>query len=80
MVEMYLSHRDNKSGNEELLHEHLGLVAKRTEEYTSYFGASEEGYLTGLFHDLGKYGELFQRRIRGEVEGVDHWSAGAWKF
>ncbi len=79
MVERCLSHRDNKSGNEELLHEHLSLVARRTKEYASYFGAAEEGYLAGLFHDLGKYGKLFQKRIRGEEEGVDHWSSGAWE-
>ncbi len=29
-------------------------------------------------HDLGKYGKLFQKRLRGEEKGIDHWSAGAW--
>jgi CRISPR-associated helicase Cas3/CRISPR-associated endonuclease Cas3-HD len=29
-------------------------------------------------HDLGKYGELFQRRLEGLERGIDHWSAGAW--
>jgi CRISPR-associated endonuclease/helicase Cas3 len=28
-------------------------------------------------HDLGKYGDLFQARLRGEARGIDHWSAGA---
>jgi CRISPR-associated helicase Cas3/CRISPR-associated endonuclease Cas3-HD len=31
-----------------------------------------------LLHDLGKYGDLFQARLRGEVSGLDHWSTGAW--
>ncbi|MGH8593875.1 MAG: hypothetical protein ACREX9_07345 [Gammaproteobacteria bacterium] len=29
-------------------------------------------------HDLGKYGDLFQARLRGEAQGIDHWSLGAW--
>jgi CRISPR-associated endonuclease Cas3-HD len=34
----------------------------------------------GLLHDLGKYGELFQKRLAHpeRYTGVDHWSAGAW--
>jgi CRISPR-associated endonuclease/helicase Cas3 len=34
--------------------------------------------LAGLLHDLGKYGDLFQRRLEGKEKGLDHWSAGAW--
>ncbi|GFP21260.1 CRISPR-associated endonuclease/helicase Cas3 [Candidatus Hakubella thermalkaliphila] len=74
----HLAHRDARSGNEETLGEHLKLVAERAKEYASAFGASEEAYLAGLLHDLGKYGELFQQRLKGKAKGVDHWSAGAW--
>ena len=38
----------------------------------------EEARLAGLLHDLGKYGELFQNRLKGLEKGLDHWSAGAW--
>jgi CRISPR-associated helicase Cas3/CRISPR-associated endonuclease Cas3-HD len=31
----------------------------------------------GLFHDFGKYSDLFARRLEGEVSGLDHWAAGA---
>jgi CRISPR-associated helicase Cas3/CRISPR-associated endonuclease Cas3-HD len=41
------------------------------------WGGDEEALAAGLLHDLGKYGNLFQARLRGEVGGIDHWSAGA---
>lgn len=36
------------------------------------------GSLAGLLHDLGKYADRFQARLRGEDSGLDHWSQGAW--
>lgn len=74
------SHRDKDTGKTEQLREHLKLVADRAKEYASSFGASKEAYMAGLMHDLGKYGEPFQRRLRGEEAGIDHWSAGAWEI
>ncbi|MDD2252470.1 MAG: CRISPR-associated helicase Cas3', partial [Dehalococcoidales bacterium] len=74
----YLSHLDRRSGRKEKLYDHLRLVANRAEEYASAFEASEEAYLAGMLHDLGKYGALFQKRLKGEVSGIDHWSLGAW--
>ena len=59
--------------------DHLKAVSERAAEYAAAFGAADEARLAGLLHDLGKYGELFQRRLRGEASGVDHWSAGAWQ-
>ena len=40
---------------------HLLNVAARARLFASAFGAGEEGYIAGLLHDLGKYGELFQK-------------------
>ena len=74
-----LAHLNTRSGSKELVSEHLKLVAARAKEYTTVFNAGKEGYLAGLLHDLGKYGELFQQRLRGEINGIDHWSAGAWE-
>jgi CRISPR-associated helicase Cas3/CRISPR-associated endonuclease Cas3-HD len=39
---------------------------------------ADEAALAGLLHDLGKYGDRFQARLRGEDKGLDHWSQGAW--
>lgn len=74
----FLGHSQNQSGHEEPLREHLKSVAVRAAQYASAFGADGEAYLAGLLHDLGKYGVLFQRRLRGLEKGIDHWSAGAW--
>lgn len=60
------------------LKDHLLAVAELAGEFASVFGARREAHLAGLLHDLGKYGDLFQARLRGEVSGVDHWTMGAW--
>ena len=56
-----LAHYDMESGDGEPLGEHLRLVAERARDFASSFSASTEAYLAGLLHDLGKYGEAFQR-------------------
>jgi len=74
----YLAHSSNEAGKEDLLHLHLKDVARRAAEYAEAFHAADEAKLAGLLHDLGKYGDLFQRRLEGKEHGIDHWSAGAW--
>ena len=74
----YLAHSANAAGRPQTLAEHLRRTAEIAALFASSFGASDEARLAGLLHDLGKYGDLFQLRLRGEVHGVDHWSAGAW--
>lgn len=60
------------------LRSHLTDVARRAAEFASTFNAAPEAHLIGLIHDLGKYGDLFERRLEGLERGLDHWSAGAW--
>jgi CRISPR-associated endonuclease/helicase Cas3 len=74
----YLAHSANEAGAVESLHEHIACVTRRAAKFADAFGASEEAVLAGMLHDLGKYGELFQQRLRGKGRGIDHWSAGAW--
>ncbi|WP_158702654.1 CRISPR-associated helicase Cas3' [Paenibacillus faecalis] len=59
------------------MQEHLLAVAERTEQFANVFGAGEWGHAIGLFHDLGKYSDKFQRRLNGNPEQVDHATAGA---
>lgn len=73
----------------EPLEKHLERVAELAASFADAFGASEWGRLAGLWHDLGKYSEAFQRYIRrGSSDGedehtldvagrVDHSTAGA---
>ncbi len=78
MLDEHLAHSANEYGKAELVCEHLSDVAARAADYAAAFDASAEAGLAGLLHDLGKYGYLFQARLKGEAHGVDHWSAGAW--
>jgi len=73
-----LAHYDADSNRGEPLKEHLLHVARKAAEFADAFSASSEAYAAGLLHDLGKYGNEFQRRLEGELRGVDHWSDGAW--
>ncbi len=74
----YLAHSPSDTGHEDLLHSHLQEVATRAAQYAAPLGIADEAYITGLLHDLGKYGKRFQQRIKGKDRGIDHWSAGAW--
>jgi len=74
----YLAHSANDVLEVDLLKTHLQKVADRAAEYADRFGVSSESYLAGLLHDMGKYGDLFQKRLKGEITGIDHWSTGAW--
>lgn len=74
----YLAHSVNKRGDTHLAKEHLTEVARLATEFAGKSPWSDEATLAGLLHDIGKYADLFQARLRGEVSGLDHWSAGAW--
>ena len=75
----YLAHSQNAAGDVDPLSYHIQGVAALAAEYAAVFCAGEEARVAGLMHDLGKYGDLFQRRLEGKERGIDHWSAGAWE-
>lgn len=73
---------------EHLLEEHLREVARLAGNFSSAFGSEDWARLAGLWHDLGKYREAFQRYIKtvsgydaeAHIESagrVDHSTAGA---
>lgn len=66
------------SGRPHLLTTHLRSVAESAQSFLKDVCWGQEAYLAGLLHDLGKAGDLFQRRLQGEERGLDHWSPGAW--
>src|SRR3974390_3494178 len=76
-----------EDGRIHLLADHLNETANLAAQFAAAFGASEWGYLAGLWHDLGKYSEEFQRMIRSAhglapkpakvATKVNHSTAGA---
>ena len=69
--------RQADGDREQTLSEHLYGTAERAAKFASAFGATEWGYLCGLLHDIGKYSEAFQERVRGSSRRVDHATAGS---
>src|ERR1035438_1536227 len=59
------------------LEQHLRDVASAASRFASDFQSGDWAYLAGLWHDLGKYQEAFQARLRGSLERVEHSGAGA---
>lgn len=55
---------------------HLQGTAMLCGRFASVFGAEQAGYYTGLLHDIGKFSDAFQRRLKGGPK-VDHSTAGA---
>jgi len=74
----YLAHSKNDYGQTHPAKEHLAVVASLAARFAGSAPWGSEAALAGLFHDLGKYADLFQARLRGEAKGLDHWSPGAW--
>lgn len=59
------------------LRDHAFNVALRAGTHAEAFSETDRAFLMGVFHDLGKYGDLFQQRLNGVGSGLDHWSIGA---
>jgi CRISPR-associated endonuclease Cas3-HD len=74
----YFAHSANPAGNQHSLQEHLFSVSRLAGESLRHWKGADEARLAGLLHDLGKYGDRFQARLRGQDQGLDHWSQGAW--
>lgn len=79
-LEKYYAHSANKkNGQWHKLSDHLVSVAETAAEFLAgQADLQQEAYLAGMLHDLGKYGDLFQKRLNGErTPVIDHSSAGA---
>ena len=63
----------------QLLSTHLRNVAQLAKQFATPLGLGSEAELAGLLHDLGKYAERFQARLRSPttIRGINHWAAGA---
>lgn len=69
---------DAEPKNWQLLCAHLRNVAARARLFAEPLNLAEEAELAGLLHDLGKYSDRFQARLRNpSIHGINHWAAGA---
>ncbi len=75
-----------EDGRTHTLKEHLLKTAQRAADFASIFGFRQWGRLCGLWHDLGKYSQAFQKKLEAAAGAeahledkvrVDHSSAGA---
>lgn len=78
MVDLFLAHSANEIGDVDPLKRHLSNVAIMAYQYAKPLRLENEALISGMLHDMGKYGRLFQKRLLGEAGRIDHWSAGAY--
>ena len=76
--QVYAAHSANAAGKWHALAEHLTCVGNKSRQFASGSPWADEAALAGLLHDLGKYADRFQERLKGQDHGLDHWSQGAW--
>lgn len=75
---IWIAHIDAE-GNIQEVKEHLLGTAKKAKEFAAEFNCGDVAFLCGLLHDIGKYSDAFQKRIRNPMlsNRVDHSTAGA---
>lgn len=72
----YIAHA-NSAGDTQSCVDHLHATAELAEKFAQSFDGGPEAYNAGLLHDIGKYSQPFQERIRGGKNKVDHSTFGA---
>lgn len=79
MSGIFYAHSDDKIPIDEWqkLKDHLIGTAEKAEIFTGEFTDSRLGKISGTLHDIGKYSDDFQRRLKGDRITVDHSTAGA---
>ena len=82
--ESIAAHSRNFAGVRHDLVTHLRSVARLAAGFAESFGAREVDYYAGLFHDVGKFRDVFQEYLRrcelnpdGRTRGPDHKAAGS---
>lgn len=73
---MYIAHKRDDESVQTLL-DHLLGTANKAACFAKPFGKSETAFLCGLLHDIGKYSDEFQDRIKNNGKLCDHSTAGA---
>jgi len=80
--DVFIARRREKDAATQTVLEHLRETAKRARIFADEFGCGQIAYDIALTHDIGKYSEKFQQRIRGANLTADHSTPGGqlvWK-
>lgn len=72
----YFAHFRPEQGAGQSIRAHLTQTAALAETFAKAFGAEAEASFCGNIHDIGKYSDAFQARLRGASTEVDHSTAG----
>lgn len=74
----FFAHSSDESQEEwQRLLDHLKNTAEKSAALGEPLELENLAYITGFLHDLGKYTQKFQARLRGKQVAVDHSTAGA---
>ena len=73
---IYLAHITEDKTKEQGIAAHLTETAQLSGDFAQAFACREWGYGCGYLHDIGKYSDKFQQRLRGGAM-TDHATAGA---
>ncbi len=75
---MHIAHKREDDKEEQSLKDHLEGTAIKAQEFGNSFNNSKYAYVCGMLHDIGKYSERFQKKIKENLSiRVDHSTAGA---
>ena len=72
----FLAHISEDQTRTQTILDHLNGTAELAKAFAAPFGAESEAGYSAQLHDIGKYSDAFQKRLRGGPP-VDHSTAGA---
>ncbi len=75
---MKLAHITEDGKRKQTIKDHSLGTAELASGFAARFGGQAFAYNAGILHDIGKYAESFQRRLRGSREKYEHSAAGAY--
>lgn len=75
--ERFLAHISEDGQRRETVAQHLLEVAEMSADFAQAFHGEKEAYLVGMYHDIGKYSDAFQKHLCAGGGRVDHSTAGA---
>ena len=71
-----LAHISEDGTRTQTVYDHLAGTARLAGSFAAPFGAQSEAEFAAWLHDVGKYSDAFQLRLKGGPK-VDHSTAGA---